>query len=119
MQEVKVGDEEEKKDAGLGWAKLEQNAPKTEEQPKAKPQKPSGPPIFNRSGKTGPPTFTSQRNKGIMNEEAFPELGDTGPKSGKKGAGAENSSSSKAESANIGQFGAMAQQRDGPQETKK
>ena len=59
MQEVKVGDEEEKKDAGLGWAKLEQNAVKTEEQPKAKPQKPSGPPIFNRSGKTGPPTFTS------------------------------------------------------------
>ena len=54
-----------------------------------------------------------------MNEEAFPEIGDTGPKSGKKGAGAENSSSSKAESANIGQFGAMAQQRDGPQETKK
>ena len=54
-----------------------------------------------------------------MSEEAFPEIGDTGPKSGKKGAGAENSSSSNAESANIGQFGAMAQQRDGPQETKK
>ena len=49
-----------------------------------------------------------------MSEEAFPEIGDTGPKSGKKGAGVENSNSSKAESANIGQFGAIAQQRDGP-----
>jgi len=31
MQDVKTGDEEEKKEAGLGWARLEQNAAKTEE----------------------------------------------------------------------------------------
>ena len=63
--------------------------------------------------------FSSSKNKGIgLAQEEFPELGEA-QKSARKGGGNEASNSSKADSANIGQFGAMGQQRDGAQEPRK
>jgi len=72
--------------------------------------------VFNRGGKSGPPTFSSKKTKGgiSLDAEAFPELGEA-QTSGKKA----NPEGSKADSANIGQFGAMAQKRDGAEESKK
>jgi len=74
-----------------------------------KPQAKGGEINFKRNG---PPMFTKKKGIGLAQEE-FPELGDMGAPGSKSGATGSETSGSKANSSTIGQFGAMAQQRDG------
>ena len=62
----------------------------------------------------GPPTFTNKKKGGLgLAQEEFPELGALGSAPGKAEAKGSDAQGTKANSATIGQFGAMAQERDG------
>jgi len=111
MKTQEQKDEEKKADDDkFGWGKMESKA-KTHvanqevKKPVSKPGE-----INFRSGR--PMMFTSNKKKGLglAGQEEFPELGAAPSKGGAKGSDA---GVAKANSAGIGQFGAMAQERDG------
>lgn len=117
MHEVKANEnEEEKKASGdnFGWGKMESKAKdiNAEEKEDAKKTAQATPGEINFK-KGRPPMFT-KKNKGLgLAQEEFPELGDIGAASSKGQQNGSDANVPKANSASIGQFGAMAQERDG------
>lgn len=118
MHEVKANEnEEEKKASGdnFGWGKMESkakdiNAEVKEDAKKTAQATPGGEINFTKGR---PPMFT-KKNKGLgLAQEEFPELGDIAATGSKGQQNGSDANVPKANSASIGQFGAMAQERDG------